>query len=85
MEIDPKEVEQIVTVSVVSTEHSAWGRKRAKAIETWGRFESFIAAAGLGIDGACGRRRCCRKTEQLSGLFFITDGEAIALHARASL
>ena len=74
-----------MTMSVVPTEHNAWGRKRAKAIETRGRFESFIAAAGLGIDEACGRRRCCRKTEQLCGLFFITEGEAIGLHARASL
>lgn len=51
----------MVTISVVPTEHDAWGSKKAKAIESCGRFESFMAAAELERDAACEKRNCVER------------------------
>lgn len=50
-----------MTISVVPTEHDAWGSKKAKAIESCGRFESFMAAAELERDAACEKRDCVER------------------------
>ena len=73
-----------MTISVVPTEHDAWGSKHAKAMGSCGRYESFMTAAKVERDAACEKKELCRKTEELGKLYFITNEQAMSFHARAS-